>query len=89
VALGALVAVLPKRRSAVQIAALAAAVLIAFQIAADHWFYLYVVWFAPLIFVSLFASYERSTKDDETEEWDLRPETRDPRPTFRAPAAAR
>jgi hypothetical protein len=43
----------------VQIAALAAAVLIAFQIAADHWFYLYVVWFAPLVFVALFAAYER------------------------------
>jgi hypothetical protein len=89
VALALVVAVVPKRRSDVQIAALAAAVLIAFQMAADHWFYLYVVWFAPLIFVALFTAYERSTKDDDLEEWDLRPETRDPRPIWQAPAAAR
>ena len=29
--------------------ALAAAVLIALQLAVDHWFYLYLVWFAPLV----------------------------------------
>jgi hypothetical protein len=89
VALALLVAVVPKHRSEAQIAALGAAVLIAFQMAADHWFYLYLVWFAPLIFVALFASYDRSTKDDEAEDWDLRPETREPRPNFREPAAAR
>jgi len=81
--------VVPKRRTDAQIAALAAAVLIAFQMAADHWFYLYVVWFAPLIFVALFSAYDKSTKDDDAEEWDLRPETRDPSPIQRAPAAAR
>jgi Glycosyltransferase family 87 len=59
VGLALLVAVLPKRRSDVQVAALAAAVVIAFQIAADHWFYLYIVWFAPLVFVALFAPYEQ------------------------------
>jgi hypothetical protein len=89
VALGLLVAVWPGRRTEVQIAALAAAVLIAFQIAADHWFYLYVVWFAPLIFVALFAAYDRSTKDDDAEDWDLRPVTRDLRPSQQAPATAR
>ena len=31
------------------LAALAAAVLIALQLAVDHWFYLYLVWFAPLV----------------------------------------
>jgi hypothetical protein len=69
VALGVLVAVVPKRRTEVQIAALAAAVLIAFQIAADHWFYLYVVWFAPLVFVALFAQYEHVTDEETDAEW--------------------
>jgi hypothetical protein len=35
------------------LAALAAAVLIALQLAVDHWFYLYLVWFAPLVWVAL------------------------------------
>ena len=59
IGLALFVAVLPKRRTEIQVAALAAAVVIAFQIAADHWFYLYIVWFAPLVFVALFAPYEQ------------------------------
>ena len=43
------------------LAALAAAVLIALQLAADHWFYLYVVWFAPLTWVALLAGPARSS----------------------------
>ncbi len=35
------------------LAALAAAVLIAIQLTVDHWFYLYLVWFAPLVWVAL------------------------------------
>jgi len=35
------------------LAALAAAVLIALQLVVDHWFYLYLVWFAPLVWVAL------------------------------------
>ncbi len=33
----------------------ALAVLIAVQLAASHWFYLYVVWFLPLVLVALLA----------------------------------
>ena len=43
------------------LAALAAAVLIALQLAVDHWFYLYVVWFAPLTWVALLAGSARSS----------------------------
>jgi hypothetical protein len=43
------------------LAALAAAVLIALQLAVDHWFYLYLVWFAPLTWVALLAGSARST----------------------------
>ena len=45
VALAVLVAFVPRRRSLPQIAALSAAVLIASQLAIDHWFYLYLPWF--------------------------------------------
>jgi hypothetical protein len=44
------------------LAALAAAVLIALQLAVDHWFYLYLVWFAPLIWVALLAGSARSPR---------------------------
>jgi hypothetical protein len=55
VGLALFVGFLPRHRSAAQVAALAAAVLIALQLATTHWFYLYVVWFAPLVLVALFA----------------------------------
>lgn len=47
---------LPRRRSPIQIAALAAAVLIAVQVSATHWFYPFAVWFAPLVLVAAFAA---------------------------------
>ena len=38
------------------LAALAAAVLIALQLVADHWFYLYLVWFAPLVWIAMLTA---------------------------------
>jgi hypothetical protein len=49
------VAFVPRRRSLPQVAALGAAVVIAVQLVVTHWFYLYVVWFLPLVLVALFA----------------------------------
>jgi hypothetical protein len=49
----ALVAFVPRRRTLVGIAALGAAVLIAAQLAVDHWFYLYIPWFLPLLLAAL------------------------------------
>ncbi len=57
IALGVLVAFVPRRRDALQVAALGAAVLIATQLIAVHWFYLYVVWFTPFLLVALFGEY--------------------------------
>jgi hypothetical protein len=57
VGLALIVAFVPRRKSAAQVAALAAAVLVALQLAMTHWFYLYVVWFAPLVLVALFAAH--------------------------------
>jgi Glycosyltransferase family 87 len=48
------VALWPRRKSAAQIAALAAAVVIAVQLGATHWFYFYVVWFLPLVLAAVF-----------------------------------
>ena len=46
-------AFVPRRRSIAQVAALAAAVLIALQLAVDHWFYLYIPWFLGPILIAL------------------------------------
>jgi hypothetical protein len=55
VGLAALLFFLPRRRSTAQLAALAAALLIAVQVTANHWFYPYVIWFAPLVLVAVFT----------------------------------
>ncbi|MBA2764246.1 MAG: hypothetical protein H0U42_06115 [Thermoleophilaceae bacterium] len=60
VVLGLLVAFRPSRRTIGQVAALGAAVLLAFQLTVDHWFYLYVVWFAPFALAALFGEYRTS-----------------------------
>jgi glycosyl transferase family 87 len=65
-ALALAVAVVPRRRDEISLAALAAAVLIAVQLTVDHWFYLYVVWFLPLVFVASVAGAGRSTGSIES-----------------------
>lgn len=47
----------PRKKSLVQVAALGAALLILLQITLHHWFYLYIVWFYPLLLVAM-ASLE-------------------------------
>jgi hypothetical protein len=53
IGLAILVAFVPRRKSRLQLAALGAAVLIAFQITITHWFYLYIVWWFPLVMAAL------------------------------------
>jgi hypothetical protein len=53
VALAIVAALLPRRKSPLQMAALSAAVLIALQLSLTHWFYLYVVWFFPFVMIAL------------------------------------
>lgn len=43
-------------RSLAQVAALAAAVTIAVQLPAVHWFYMYIVWFLPLVFLAVLGA---------------------------------
>jgi hypothetical protein len=55
-------AFIPKSKSLVQLAALSAALLILLQLTLHHWFYLYIVWFYPLLLIALAASPARSSQ---------------------------
>ena len=48
-------AVVPRRHDLAGLCALCAAVLIALQLAVDYWFYLYLVWFFPLVMLAVLA----------------------------------
>ena len=61
VALALVVAVLPRRKGPVELAALTAALLIAFQLTLTHWFYLYLPWVLP--FVLLWLLLPRPSED--------------------------
>ena len=68
VALSVLVAVIPSRKTTEQLAALAAGVLVSFQLGLSYWIPSYVVWFAPFVFLALFLPYaaadERASAHD-------------------------
>ena len=55
----------PRRRDAFQVAALGAAIVIAVQLTVSHWFYLYIVWFAPLALVALMAPWRTGPEPSE------------------------
>ena len=44
---------IPRRPDVIGLAAMSAAVLIALQLGVTHWFYLYLVWFFPLVLLVL------------------------------------
>jgi hypothetical protein len=80
VTLAVALAFVPRDRGLVQVAALAAAVLIAVQLTADHWFYLYIVWFFPPLIAALAGrgsdpidSTRRTSRDDSWGQTPLRP----------------
>jgi Glycosyltransferase family 87 len=56
-------ALVPRHRTPARIAALAAAVMIALQITAEHWFYLYIVWFFPLAVTALAGEWRAVGRD--------------------------
>ena len=57
VALALVLALAPRRPDAVGLAAAAAATLLAVQLGVDHWFYLYIPWFLPLVMLALLGRY--------------------------------
>jgi hypothetical protein len=56
-ALALALAFVPHRRDVVGLAACCAAILIALQLGVTHWFYLYIVWFFPLVMLALLGRY--------------------------------
>jgi hypothetical protein len=67
--LAVLFAFVPRRRDLARLAALAAAILIAVQLSAEHWFYLYIPWFAGPLLIALAAvgpgTGREPARDDE------------------------
>jgi hypothetical protein len=55
--LALLAAFRPSRPDLRQTAAMGAAILIAVELTATHWFYLYIVWFVPFVLVALMAAH--------------------------------
>jgi hypothetical protein len=53
VVLALALAALPRRPGVVGLAAACAAILIAVQLGVEHWFYLYIPWFFPLVMIAL------------------------------------
>lgn len=68
VAAGVGVYFLPVRRSLVQVAALAGALLIALQLTITYWLYPYLVWFVPMVLLAVLSSHPER-RDDIRESW--------------------
>jgi hypothetical protein len=62
------VAFVPRRRDIRQVAALAAAVLIATELPARHWFYFYIVWFLPFVLFALFSQHRTDPRPRAADE---------------------
>jgi hypothetical protein len=52
----------PRSKSPLQLAALTAAVLIAFELVLTHWFYLYLPWFLPFVAFAVLAPEARQRR---------------------------
>jgi hypothetical protein len=57
VALAVGLAVIPRRADVAGLAAACAAVIVAAQLGIDHWFYLYIPWFFPLVMIALLGRF--------------------------------
>ena len=49
----------PRRKTALQLGALTAAILIGFELTLTHWFYLYIPWFFPFVAFTVLAARRR------------------------------
>jgi hypothetical protein len=62
--LAILVAFVPREKTLRRLAALSAALVIAFQLTVNYWFYAYISWFEPFVFVSLLLATNEKTALD-------------------------
>jgi hypothetical protein len=68
VAGGVLSAFFPRgERSLMQVAALGAAIIIALQMGITYWFYLYIVWFFPLVVIALVLAHPEHSAEPALE----------------------
>ena len=58
IALAGVVALVPRRKGPLELAALTAAVLLAVELSLTHWFYLYLPWVLPFVLLALFLPRE-------------------------------
>ena len=56
----------PRYKTLTQVAALGAALLIGLQLTAQHWFYLYIVWFFPLLLVAMTCGGRPTRESSDT-----------------------
>jgi hypothetical protein len=59
-----IVAVFPQKRTIRRLAALSAALVIAFELTVNYWFYPYVIWFEPFVFLALLVETNTKTALD-------------------------
>ena len=64
IVLAVLVAFVPRKKTVRRLAALSAAVVIAFQLTVNYWFYPYITWFEPFIFLALLPATDEKTPLD-------------------------
>ena len=55
---------MPRKKTVRRLAALSAAVVIAFQLTTNYWFYPYVIWFEPFVFLALLLATNEKTALD-------------------------
>jgi hypothetical protein len=65
--LAILVAFFPRRKTMRRLAALSAALVIAFQLTTNYWFYPYVTWFEPFVFLALLPATNEKTALDSSQ----------------------
>lgn len=76
---------LPRRRTVIEVAALAGAILIAIQLGVTYWFYLYIVWFLPPVLMALAGAEPQPPAEPEPR--DVRAERETGAAAEEAPAA--
>ena len=59
-----IIAVVPEKRTIRRLAAFSAALIIAFELTVNFWFYPYIIWFSPFVFVALLTATNEKTPLD-------------------------
>jgi len=58
IVLAGVAAVVPRKKGPLELAALTASLLLAFELSLTHWFYLYLPWVLPFVLLALFLPRE-------------------------------